>query len=499
MNRLRSTFFKWFRALAQGADMSTQMNLESGSGIRRVLQTLSASSAGAKYFGILLILLAFGYGGHQSHWTFGYANHSSGPGHSEPGHSEPAHEAKEVKADASPAVPKEETASNGWEIEFPSENSLRCSGVKTSPIEQRAIREQVKTTGVVTYDERMSAMLSSRASGTVWKVVKQAGDPVVRGDVLVIIDAAEVGRAKAEFLSELVAVESKSEILATRETIPDVIPRRQIREAQVAVREAKIRLQNAEQTLVNMGFRLRKETFEKLSDIERATKLQFLGLPDFIVKDLDHDQASSSLLALSASFDGVLIRNDVATGEMAEAGKPVVEIADLRRMWLKLDVSKEDASKLALGQRVRFTPDGVEKELESTISWISTGMNEQTRTLQIRAEVDNPIVSTNLETGHQVRMLRAQTFGTGSISLGETASAFVVPVSAVLHAEEQPIVFVQTGDLSFRRLDVKLGLREGKFVQIESDYLKPGMAVVSHGNHVLKSEWVLNHVAQATP
>ena len=96
-------------------------------------------------------------------------------------------------------------------------------------------------------------------------------------------------------------------------------------------------------------------------------------------------------------------------------------------------------------------------------------------------------------------MLRANTFGVGMITLQETPSAFVVPAAAILHADHQPMIFAKTGELRFSRCDVKLGIREGDWVQVESDALQSGLEIVAKGCHILKSEWVLNHVAAATP
>lgn len=440
--------------------------------------------ARAKYCGILLGLIAVGFFGHTSHWSFGFAKAEHPP---------------EGTTHKPTALVDDQPTGAGWEITFPSEASLRRSGVKTSPLEQHAIRDRVKTTGVITYDDRIIAALSARVAGTVWRVVKQVGDPVRRGDVLVIIEAGDVGRAKAEFLSELVAVDAKVELLANLESVQGAVSGRQVREARIAVREAKIRLQNAEQYLVNLGLRVEKESFSSLSDTERAAKLQFLGLPAEIASRLDPAHTTSNLLAINASFDGVVIRHDAALGETVGGGKPIVEIADLRQMWLKLDVAKEDASKLAIGQRVRFYPDGIEKELVSEITWISTEMDEQTRTLQVRAEVENPIVSSNAVTGHEVRLLRSNTYGIGLITLGEVSSAYVVPITAILHADSHPLVFVRKGDLSFARVDVKLGIRDKQLVQIESSALKPGMEIVTQGSHVLKSEWLLKHMAATGP
>jgi len=449
----------------------------------------------ARYLGILAALLAVGWFGHQTHWTFQHiAGHENSATHSE------AHTESTSSNAIATGKPESNAPSGNWSIDFPSERSLQLSGIATSPLERKPIVERVRTTGVITYDERLTASLSARTTGTVWQVCKHVGETIRRGDVLVIVDAAEVGQHKAEFLSALVAQEAKAEILTNLENITTgAVPQRQVREARVALREAKIRVLNAEQTLVNLGFSVAAEDFEQIGDAERADRVQFLGLPESLTKDLDRDKTTSNLLSIRATFDGVVLRQDIALGETAEAGKPILEIADIRRMWLKLDVPKEDASKLALGQRVTFCPDGIEKDLHGSITWISTEVNEQTRTLQVRAEVENPIVSSDPKSGQEVRMLRANTFGTGTVILQDSPDALVIPVSAVLHDDRQPLVFIRTGDLSFARVDIETGIRDGKLIEIRSNELQVGNEIVTKGGHVLKSEWTLNHVASNSP
>lgn len=442
--------------------------------------------------GILVVLLAVGWFGHKTHWSFQPGGHAAEGDHAVSSEN-PAH-ADSANLSAEPMAGTE------WKVILPSERSLELAGIATATVEQKPMSERIQTTGVITYDERLSASLSARTTGTVWRVCKHVGETVRRGDVMVIVDAAEVGQSKAEFLSALVAREAKAEILSNLESIGNgAIPMRQVREARVALREARIRLLNAEQTLVNLGFTLHADEFQELGDVERAERIQFLGLPESLVKDLDHARTTSNLLPMRATFDGVVLRQDVALGETAEAGKPILEIADTRRMWLKLDVPKEDAARLALGQQVTFTPDGLEQALQASIAWISTEMNQQTRTLQIRAEVENPVVSSDSASGQEVRLLRANTFGTGTVTLRSSDSALVIPFSAVIHDDRQPLVFARTSDLTFERFDVELGIRDGKFVQIRSATVRPGMEVVSRGGHILKSEWALNHVASTSP
>lgn len=444
----------------------------------------------ARYLGILAALVAVGWFGHHTHWTFRPASHVGEGAHGEAAQGARAHSVVAGKIEASP------DANGDWKITFPSEHSMQVSGITTAPLQQKAIAERIQTTGVITYDERISASLSARTTGTVFRVCKHVGEAIKKGDVLVVVDAADVGQSKSEFLSALVAHEAKAEVLSNLESLAaGAIPQRQVREARVALREAKIRLLNAEQTLLNLGFNIRAEEYQALDDAARAERIRFLGLPDSVVEGLH--KMTSNLLPIRATFDGIVLRQDVALGETAEVGKPILEIADIRRMWLKLDVPKEGASQLALGQQVTFNPDGIEKDLHATITWISTEMNQQTRTLQIRAEVDNPVVSTDPQTGSEVRLLRANTFGTGTIILRKSDSALVAPVSAILHDDRQALVFAKTDNLTFERVNVSLGVRDGGVVELLPGTLKPGTEIVVRGGHVLKSEWTLNHVASA--
>jgi cobalt-zinc-cadmium efflux system membrane fusion protein len=439
-----------------------------------------------RYTMILSALLAVGYAGHHTGWSFSSGVHS-------------ATLATEHQDSAANAV--EKPVSQGAKVEFTSAASMEKSGIETAVIEQRRLRHFVKATGVVTYDQRLTAQLSSRASGSVWRVVKQAGDQVKKGDTLIVIDAAEVGRVKTELLSALITIESKAEALSLMEknkTI-GVAPAGQVREARLALRAAKVHLLNAEQSLINLGFCVKKDEFADLDDPTRAAKLQFLGLPEDMVQALDPTSTSSNLLALKAPFDGVLIRHDASQGEIVEVGKPVLEIANVSRMWLTLNVPKEDGLNLVLGQRVQFTPDGQSEELESQVSWINSAVDEQTRTLQIRAEVENPILSVDPATGREVHHLRSNTYGTGAILIRDSKQATSIPSHAIIPSESGPLVFVQTGDRTFRRVPVTIGIEDGQFAELLSGDLKPGQRVVTQGNHVLKSEWLFARMASANP
>ncbi|NBW95656.1 MAG: HlyD family efflux transporter periplasmic adaptor subunit [Planctomycetia bacterium] len=423
-------------------------------------------------------LAAVGWFGHSTHWTFGIGGHAGYEGHaSSPVHAAPA-------ADASAAAP--------GEVRFRSQEAVERTGIEIVPVEKRPMVSELVVNGVVAYDERRIAQLSTRVPGSIWRVEKHLGDHVRKGDVLLVIDSQDVGQLKADFLNALVVFESRREQLAILEEVKGAVMGRQLREARAAVREARNHLVNAEQSLVNLGFDVSVTDYEPLDDDARAARLRTVGLPPPLVAGLDPTRITSNLLPLYAPFDGVVVGREAVVGEVIEAAKPIFEVADVSTMLLVLNVSKEDAGKVAIGQPVRFRPDGSDEEYESRITWISTEVNEETRTLQVRAEVANDV----RRLASASAGLRANTYGSGRIEIERRGTAVVVPLESVQWDGSRWVVFVPAGDMAFAARAVEPGVRDGPLVEIV-DVVADGTPltrVVAAGSHVLKSQVLLERM-----
>lgn len=432
-------------------------------------------------------LAAFGWLGHSTHWTFGFGGHAHVEHASTGEHGTHEHASAEQGKGASAQAPAAAAGERTDDIiRFASPAAVEKSGIEVVPVDARPMVRELAVNGVVRYDERRVAQLSSRVPGSVWRVEKHLGDTVRCGDILVIVESSDVGRLKADFLNALVAFETQKEQLAILEEVKGAVLGRQIRETKSALREARIHLTNAEQALVNLGFELSVADFEKLDDDGRADRIRTLGLGTDVLEGSDRARITSNLLPLRAPFAGTIIGREAALGEIVEASRPIFEVADVSNMWVLLSVSKEDAGRVALGQPVRFRPDGAAGEVESRIAWISTEVNDATRTLEVRAEVPS---------GGSVP-LRANTFGSGRIEVSRLGNAVVVPQQSVQWDGSRWVIFEPAGDAAFRPRPVQPGLRDGGVVQVASDDFadSPPTRVVAAGSHVLKSRILLDRM-----
>jgi len=368
-------------------------------------------------------------------------------------------------------------------LRFGSAEAVEKAGIEIVPAWSAAITEAISGSGEVSFDPTRTARLSSRAPGTARLVAKKVGDPVHSGEVLALVDAAEVGKGKAEFLQALVQVRLKRKSLANLKAAAGVIPERQMREGEASLRDADARLLAAEQALVNLGLPVRAADYADAPIEEISSRMQFVGLPEPLLRSLDERTATANLLPVRTPFDGVVLTSDVIAGEMVDTGKLLFVVVDPRHVWLTLHVGLNDARFVKAGLPVKFRPDGMLEEFSGKVTWVGTATDERTRTVPVRAEVVN-------DTGR----LRASTLGTGRIVLREEAKAIMLPSEAVQSDGGCEIVFVRHKDFLmpegpkdfFVRL-VRTGARDGANVEIIAGLL-PGEVVASKGSSRLLNE-----------
>lgn len=158
-------------------------------------------------------------------------------------------------------------------------------------------------------------------------------------------------------------------------------------------------------------------------------------------------------------------------------------------MWLRMAVRKEDAGRLALGQTVRYSSAAHGQSVPGQIDWISTGLDERTRTVQARASAINPSLHSSSKPGHTGPwLLRANEYGNAQVTVGSISRAVMVPASAIQRLDDQTLVFLARPDgKSFEPRKVHIGENRNGWTQIRRG-VNPGDRVAAANSFVLKSE-----------
>ena len=173
-------------------------------------------------------------------------------------------------------------------------------------------------------------------------------------------------------------------------------------------------------------------------------------------------------------------RRDLVPGETIGGNETPIHVVDTGVMWVMADAYEQDLPRLAIAQpvtlRIAVLPDRV---FEGAVDWISAALDEKTRTVRLRAVVENPD-----------GVLRAGMFGTADISTGNGGDGgfALVPIDALQSLEGRSVVFVPAQDHegAYRAVEVVPGDEAGGQVEIRRG-LEPGDPVVVEGAFDLMS------------
>lgn len=342
------------------------------------------------------------------------------------------------------------------EVRLASAELARRIGIETVAVARQRHARTLECNAETAYDARRSAEVLPRVAGVVREVKVDLGQVVRRGDVMAVVDSAQVGAAKAQYLMAR-AAEDLAHVTYDRTvklTQAKAAPGKTELEALTALNQARAALLDAGQKLRNLGF--------TDADLARVAR----------------DGDTSNLLDVAAPIGGTVTAWDATLGEAVEPTTQMFALADTSRLWVWVDVYEPDADAVASGQAVTFRVSGGRGPAASgVVTWVGTEVNPTTRTARVRAEVANP--------GGR---LRANQFGRASIRLEPEHDALVVPRAAVQEDGDDALVFVPVGPGVYRARKVETAPTDRDDVVEVVRGLAAGERVVTARSYILKSE-----------
>lgn len=355
-----------------------------------------------------------------------------------------------------------ESNSSGAAANQGSENDVRLTaeqikliGLKTTVARRMPIEIGLMLNGEVTPNQDRTVQILPRVPGIVREVLKTLGDRVRANEPVAIIESRELAETEAVYLG----AKSKSELaqrqLEREETLfnKKITAEQDFLTAKQAAEAAAIELRAAEQ------------------------KLTLLGLDPRTAKPRQSGTPASVRVPIFAPFDGTLIEKRVAVGDQVTDQTPLFRIANLDQVWVIASVFEKDIARVRLGLSAAVTLRAYpERTFEGKITWVSEVLDEKTRTLRVRVELDN-----------RDGLLKPGSFARVSIKTVTEANGIALPASAVQRQKSENIVFIDAGHGVFKRREVKTGARSTETTEIVEG-LEPGETVVTSGSFLLKSE-----------
>ena len=315
------------------------------------------------------------------------------------------------------------------------------------------ISQTVQLTGEVRVNQDRVVQVVPRVGGIIRSVSSFLGDVVEAGVVMAILDSRELADAKSAYFGS----RERTRLAQTKFKREESLWRKKI---------------SSEQEYLNTQSSLAESQIEERA---AAQKLRALGVSPESLQG--SPESSLTRFEVVAPFGGTVIEKNVTTGASVDEREPIYRIADLRTIWVIASVYEKDIAQIVSGQTAAVRTGAYrDRTFKGRITWIADILDERTRTLKVRVEVDN-----------ERRLLKPGMFVTADVTVGTRDNVLLVPGAAIRRQGGEIIVFVDEGSGRFERREVVTGVQSDGLVEIRKG-LKRGERVVSAGSFILKSE-----------
>ena len=343
-----------------------------------------------------------------------------------------------------PPQPIQRPVVDGNTLRYPASHPQLKTLTEAIAVESKPI--DIEMPARVIWDEDRTQRIYPAFAGKVSSILVDVGTRVRAGQALAELASPEFGAAQAE------AARARTELSQAQRQLDRV---RDLNAIGIASRKE---LEQAE-----------TDTLRAQAELDRAhARTRLYGSADSI----------NQRLTITAGMSGVIAERSINPGQelrpeqFGPGSTALFILTDPSRLWLHIDVRESDLSLLEPGRKIDFIAHAYpDQRFEAEVVAIGDSIDPVTRTLKVRARVDNAS-----------RSLKVEMLGRARISRSP-GNGVVIPAPAVFNQDgahwvyvaSAPGVFelrkVETANIGAGKLLVRAGLSQGQRVVVENTLL----------------------------
>jgi HlyD family secretion protein len=301
---------------------------------------------------------------------------------------------------------------------------------------------------------RQTAEMSSKLPATIREMKVKAGDAVVKGQVLALLDSSELegrlrqaragreeavaGREEAEKALESARAQA-AVAAATYGRFQALAEKRAVTRQELDEAEARHRIASAQEQMARAGLR------RAASRIEQAEA------------ELQATEALLSYTRLTAPFNGKVIERRADPGTLGAPGVVLLVVEETGAFRIEASVEESYAGEIFVGAGAQVSVEGVREPLPGRVVEVVPAVDVASRGFPVKVELSSVPEGVALRTGMFARV---------SFTVGQT-ERLMIPQSAVVHRGQLDLVYTVEDDRARLRL-VTLGARRGQRVEVLS-------------------------------
>jgi len=234
--------------------------------------------------------------------------------------------------------------------------------------------------------EAVETIVSSESAGKLLEMNVKQGDQLEPGQQIALIDTTELYLRKLQTRAQLDASATKKQNVSAQINVLKE------QEKNVAVTQQRISKMFAEKAATQQQLDDVNGQINVISKQIAATNTQFQLIAsemDVVKRQLDLLNEQLGKCRINSPVKGTVLETYLETGELATPGKPVLKMADLSSLELKVYVSGAQLSLVKLGNDVKVLIDSDAKGMQSLsgkIIWISSESEFTPKIIQTKEE-----------------------------------------------------------------------------------------------------------------
>jgi cobalt-zinc-cadmium efflux system membrane fusion protein len=326
------------------------------------------------------------------------------------------------------------------------DEQISASGITVAAAGAAQIASVVQFPGEIQLNDDRTVHVVPRVPGIAEAVLVSTGQTVRKGQALAVFSSQAISEQRSALQS---AQKRQSFALSVYEREKKlweqkITAEQDFLQAQVALREAEIAVENAQQKLSALGVAAGSGT----------------GLNRF---------------ELRAPYDGLVVERKLSVGEAVREDTHIMTISDMSSVWVEVSIPAKDLPLMRVGAKVLVRATAFDAKATGTVAFLGALVGEQTRMARARILLANP----------------QGTWRPGLfVSIEVNAANLQVPVAVETEAVQtlgnRQVVFVRE-EKRFVPRSVKLGINDEKHIEV-LEGLPPGTRYAARGSYIIKSE-----------
>lgn len=338
-----------------------------------------------------------------------------------------------------------------------------------APVQRSAISNSLSIAGQ--FIPYQNVELHAKVAGYIRHIYVDIGDRVHTGQVLAVLEVPElvaqvdeataavhhaeeeIQRAKSDVAraqADEVALHANAERLVSTDKVrPGLIAQQELDDATAKDRASEAQVDAAKSALA---------AAEQQLQVARANEQHYAALSDYT--------------RITAPYDGVVTWRFSDTGALVQAGTsttsglPVVTVAEVDKLRLRIPVPESLAAKVKVGDTADVKVQATGEHFSGKVSRFTDALDPSTRTMQVEIDVPNPRYE-----------LQPGMYADVTLQANTRADALTIPITAIQRSGTRTSVLVLDSQDRVQARNVELGVESPNKVEVVSG-LKEGEQVI---------------------